>query len=58
VFAGAALDEKVASGMWAFGTRNASPASLLSPALLARAAWQARRAPRDRSRNAGSPVLG
>jgi 2-polyprenyl-6-methoxyphenol hydroxylase-like FAD-dependent oxidoreductase len=43
IYAGAARDPKVADRMWAYGTRNASPMSLFSPALLARAALARRR---------------
>lgn len=43
IYAGAARDPWVADRMWAFGTRNASPLSLFSPLLLARAAAARRR---------------
>jgi flavin-dependent dehydrogenase len=43
IYAGAARDPRVADRMWAFGTRNASPLSLFSPLLLARAAAARRR---------------
>jgi len=44
LFGGAPYDEVVADAFWRYGTRNASPAALLSPRVLTRAARVHRRA--------------
>jgi 2-polyprenyl-6-methoxyphenol hydroxylase-like FAD-dependent oxidoreductase len=47
LFGGAPRDEVVANAFWRYGTRNASPAALLSPRVLAHAMRVHRRAKRE-----------
>jgi menaquinone-9 beta-reductase len=49
LFGGAPYDAVVADAFWRYGTRNASPAALLSPRVLAHAARARRRAIRTRA---------
>jgi 2-polyprenyl-6-methoxyphenol hydroxylase-like FAD-dependent oxidoreductase len=49
LFGGAPYDEVVSNAFWRYGTRNASPATLLSPRVLARAARVRRRTKRGQA---------